>query len=57
MRGRTPTTAHVFRMDQVINEKERFFSRFVRGYRTETNSDYGLQQVAARRGIATPTGA
>jgi hypothetical protein len=39
--------AHVFRLDQVINEKERFFSRFIRGARTEENGDYGWQQVAA----------
>jgi hypothetical protein len=39
--------AHVVRIDQVINEKERFFSRFVRGFRTETNGDYGFPQVAA----------
>jgi hypothetical protein len=39
--------SHVLRIDQVINEKQRFFSRFVRGFRTETNGDYGYQQVAA----------
>ena len=37
----------MFRIDQVINDKERFFSRFVRGFRTETNGDYGFPQAAA----------
>jgi len=39
--------AHVIRIDQAINDKERFFSRFVRGFRTEVNGDYGFPQVAA----------
>jgi hypothetical protein len=39
--------SHVLRIDQVINDKQRFFSRFVRGFRTETNGDYGWQHVAA----------
>jgi hypothetical protein len=39
--------AHVIRIDQEINDKERFFSRFVRGFRTEVNGDYGFPQVAA----------
>jgi hypothetical protein len=39
--------AHVIRIDQVINDKERFFSRFVRGFRTEVNGDYGFSQAAA----------
>jgi hypothetical protein len=39
--------AHVIRIDQQINEKEHFFSRFVRGFRTEVNGDYGWPQVAA----------
>jgi len=33
--------AHVFRIDQVINDKEKLFARFVRGNRTEQNSDNG----------------
>jgi Carboxypeptidase regulatory-like domain/TonB dependent receptor-like, beta-barrel len=33
--------AHAFRIDQVLNEKHRFFSRFVRGNRTEENSTNG----------------
>ena len=41
--------SHVIRIDQVINEKERFFSRFVRGYRTETNGDYGFQHSGGDR--------
>ena len=39
--------SHVIRIDQQISEKNHFFSRFVRGFRTETNGDYGWQQVAA----------
>ena len=39
--------AHVIRIDQQINENQRFFSRFVRGFRTENNGNYGWQQVAA----------
>ena len=39
--------AHVLRIDQVINDRERFFSRFVRGYRTEVNGTYGFPQEAA----------
>ena len=39
--------AHVIRVDQQINDKQHFFSRFVRGFRTEVNGDYGWQQVAA----------
>jgi hypothetical protein len=39
--------AHVIRIDQQINDKERFFSRFVRSFRTEVNGDYGWPQVAA----------
>jgi hypothetical protein len=39
--------SHVLRIDQTINEKERFFSRFVRGFRTEVNGDYGFAQAAA----------
>jgi hypothetical protein len=49
--GNNPRTdaydAHVIRIDQQINDKNRFFSRFVRGFRTETNGNYGWQQVAA----------
>jgi hypothetical protein len=37
----------VIRIDQQINDKQHFFSRFVRGFRTETNGNYGWQQVAA----------
>ena len=33
--------AHVARVDQVLTQKHRFFSRFVRGYRTEVNSTNG----------------
>ena len=39
--------SHVIRVDQVINDKERFFSRFIRGYRTEVNGTYGFPQEAA----------
>lgn len=39
--------AHVFRLDQVINDKEKFFSRFVRGNRTEQNSDNGYPGYAS----------
>jgi len=39
--------AHVVRLDQVIGEKHRFFSRFVRGNRTEENSSNGFAQKAA----------
>ena len=46
-RGRTPTTPTCCASTRTINEKERFFSRFVRGFRTETNGDYGFPQAAA----------
>ncbi len=39
--------AHVFRLDQVVNAKHRFFSRFVRGNRTEQNSTNGWPKPAA----------
>jgi hypothetical protein len=39
--------AHVLRVDQTINDKERFFSRFVRGFRTEVNNTNGFQQAAS----------
>jgi hypothetical protein len=39
--------AHVFRLDQIVNEKHRFFSRFVRGNRTEQNSTNGWPKVAS----------
>jgi hypothetical protein len=39
--------AHVLRVDQVLSEKERFFSRFVRGFRTEVNSTNGYPKVAS----------
>jgi len=42
--------AHVIRIDQQINEKQHFFSRFVRGFRTETNGDYGWKELAAAPG-------
>jgi hypothetical protein len=34
--------SHVIRADQVINDRQRFFSRFVRGYRTEVNGTGGF---------------
>ena len=49
--------AHVIRIDQVINDRERFFSRFVRGYRTEVNGTGGFAACRPRRGTPTPTGA
>ena len=39
--------AHVVRIDQRINDREQFFSRFIRGYRTETNSDNGFPKIAS----------
>jgi hypothetical protein len=33
--------AHVFRLDHIVNDRYRFFSRFVRGNRSEVNSDNG----------------
>jgi hypothetical protein len=39
--------AHVIRIDHIINGKERFFARFVRGFRTEVNGTYGFPQAAA----------
>ena len=39
--------AHVARVDQQINEKERFFSRVIRGFRTENNSTNGFPKVAS----------
>ena len=39
--------AHVARVDQDINSKERFFSRFVRGFRTEVNDTNGFPKVAS----------
>ena len=39
--------AHVARVDQVLSDRHRFFSRFVRGYRTEVNSTNGFQKVAS----------
>ncbi len=39
--------AHVARIDQVLNEKERFFSRFIRGYRTEVNDTNGFPKAAS----------
>jgi hypothetical protein len=39
--------AHAFRVDQVLNERHRFFSRFVRGNRTEENSTNGFSKQAS----------
>jgi len=39
--------AHIFRVDQVLSDKERFFSRFVRGNRTEQNATNGFAEAAA----------
>jgi hypothetical protein len=39
--------AHVARVDQVLSEKLRFFSRFVRGYRTEVNNTNGYPKQAS----------
>ncbi|MCI0705438.1 MAG: TonB-dependent receptor, partial [Planctomycetia bacterium] len=37
----------IVRIDQVINDKHRFFSRYVRGNRHEVNSDAGFKHEAA----------
>jgi hypothetical protein len=42
--------AHVFRVDQQINDKEHFFARFIRGYRTEVTECGGFQCVASSTG-------
>jgi hypothetical protein len=34
--------AHVLRIDQELNAKEHFFSRFIRGFRTEVNATNGF---------------
>jgi hypothetical protein len=39
--------AHVARIDQQINAKERFFSRFIRGYRTEVRGLGGFSKGAS----------
>ncbi len=39
--------SHVLRVDQMLSEKHRFFSRFVRGFRTEVNSTNGYPKVAS----------
>jgi len=39
--------AHVARVDQVLSEKQRFFSRFVRGFRTEVNDTNGYPKQAS----------
>ncbi|SPE30807.1 hypothetical protein SBA3_170004 [Candidatus Sulfopaludibacter sp. SbA3] len=39
--------AHVVRVDQTINDKEKFFSRFVRGFRTEENGTNGFPKTAS----------
>lgn len=38
---------HVIRIDQVINDKHKFFSRYVRGNRHEVNSDAGFPHVSS----------
>lgn len=38
---------HIIRIDQVVNDKHRFFSRYVRGNRHEVNSDAGFPHPAA----------
>jgi hypothetical protein len=39
--------AHVLRVDQTINEKQKFFSRFIRGFRTEENGTNGFPKAAS----------
>jgi hypothetical protein len=39
--------SHVLRVDQVLSERQRFFSRFVRGFRTEVNDTNGFPKVAS----------
>jgi hypothetical protein len=39
--------SHVLRVDQVLSEKQRFFSRFVRGFRTEVNDTNGFPKAAS----------
>ena len=39
--------AHVARVDQQLSSKERFFSRFIRGYRTEVNAFNGYPKQAS----------
>lgn len=39
--------AHVLRIDQTITEKQKFFSRFVRGFRTEVNGTNGFPKTAS----------
>ena len=48
--------SHVIRMDQQISERNHFFSRFVRGFRTETTATAAGSRWP-RRGTPTPTGA
>jgi hypothetical protein len=38
--------AHVARVDQVLSDKERFFTRIIRGYRTEVNGTGGFVKPA-----------
>jgi hypothetical protein len=38
---------HIIRIDQVLTERHRFFSRYVRGNRHEVNSDAGFPHPAA----------
>jgi hypothetical protein len=39
--------SHVLRVDQVMSEKQRFFTRFVRGFRTEVNGTNGFPKAAS----------
>jgi len=39
--------AHIFRLDEMLSDKEHFFSRFVRGNRTEENPTNGFAVAAA----------
>lgn len=39
--------AYVFRLDHIVNDRYRFFSRFVRGNRSEMNSNNGYQGPAS----------
>jgi hypothetical protein len=38
--------SHVIRVDQVLSDRQRFFSRFIRGYRTEVNGTGGFPLAA-----------
>jgi hypothetical protein len=39
--------AHVLRVDQELTSKQRFFSRFIRGFRTEVNNTNGYSKTAS----------